>query len=174
MFRVHLLTVIYAYLGGEDDPKKCTARKMVRFGLARAVRRLSALPGDSVVLDPSAPKAISAEDRRAAAEGGIAVLDVSWNKLERNPAGFSLRTRRALPYLVAANPVNWGKPMKLSSAEAAAAALFILGEEEQSRALLSKFSWGHTFLELNSEPLVRYAAAGTSAEVVAIQSDYVS
>jgi pre-rRNA-processing protein TSR3 len=69
--------------------------------------------------------------------------------------------------------VNWGKPMKLSSAEAFAAALYIMGFKEQASKVLEKLSWGLGFLELNREPLERYSEARTSAEVVAIQSDYI-
>jgi len=38
--------------------------------------------------------------------------------------------------------------------------------------ILSKFSWGHTFLELNDEPLRRYADCADSAAVVDVQDDY--
>jgi pre-rRNA-processing protein TSR3 len=34
------------------------------------------------------------------------------------------------------------------------------------------YTWGHRFLELNREPLERYAGARDSGEVVAIQGDY--
>ncbi len=165
---------VYAYLGGEDDPKKCTARKMVRFGAARPVQRLTALPGDAVVLDPTAPKAISVEDRQTILNNGLVVLDLSWNKLERMPGSILSRTRRALPFLVAANPVNWGKPLQLSSVEAVAAALYIIGEKEQAGLILAKFNWGKHFLELNREPLERYAGATSSLEIIAIQSEYIS
>ena len=40
--------------------------------------------------------------------------------------------------------------------------------------ILSKFNWGHVFLELNREPLQEYAAAKNSAEVVKIQDAYLS
>jgi len=81
---------------------------------------------------------------------------------------------RALPFLVAANPVNYGKPFKLSTVEALAAGLIILGERSQAELILSKFNWGHVFLKLNHEPLQEYAAAKNSAEVVRIQNAYLS
>jgi len=61
----------------------------------------------------------------------------------------------------------------LNSAEAFAAALFITGREEQARLVLSKFNWGHSFFELNAEPLADYAAAKNSTEVVEAQSLYI-
>jgi len=70
--------------------------------------------------------------------------------------------------------VNFGKPFKLSTVEALAAGLFILGEQNQAELILSKFNWGHVFLELNREPLAEYAAARDSAEVVRIQMAYLS
>jgi pre-rRNA-processing protein TSR3 len=101
------------------------------------------------------------------------VLDLSWKHIDAFPKVMKGTRPRALPYLLAANPVNWGRPMKLSSAEAVGAALFITGFQDQARALLSKFSFGEQFLILNKEPLERYAAAATSTEVVAIQADYI-
>ena len=80
---------------------------------------------------------------------------------------------RALPYLVAANPVNFGRPMRLTTVEAFAAALVILGERDRAERALSKFTWGETFLELNAEPLRRYADCEDSGEVVEIQQEYI-
>ena len=69
--------------------------------------------------------------------------------------------------------MNFGRPLKLNSAEAFAAALYILGYKEQAERVLSKFNWGHSFLELNKEPLEEYATAKNSAEIVEIQSHYI-
>ncbi len=80
---------------------------------------------------------------------------------------------RALPYLLAGNPVNFGRPFKLNSAEALAAALYILGCKKQAEKVMSKFNWGHSFLELNKEPLEEYATAKNSTEIVKIQSHYI-
>jgi pre-rRNA-processing protein TSR3 len=73
---------------------------------------------------------------------------------------------------MAANPVNFGKPCMLSSVEALAASLYILGEKDQAAALLSKVNWGIRFLEVNKEPLDLYAGAKDSTEIIRIQEGY--
>ena len=60
----------------------------------------------------------------------------------------------------------------MTTVEALAAGLWILGDSEQAEAILSKFTWGHTFLELNEEPLRRYAECADSAAVVELQQEY--
>eukprot|EP00475_Leptophrys_vorax_P025539 TRINITY_DN35771_c0_g1_i4.p4 TRINITY_DN35771_c0_g1~~TRINITY_DN35771_c0_g1_i4.p4 ORF type:complete len:162 (-),score=62.59 TRINITY_DN35771_c0_g1_i4:2053-2538(-) len=79
---------------------------------------------------------------------------------------------RLLPYLVAANPVNYGKPMKLSCVEALAAALIIVGLVEEADMLLQKFKWGPNFVVLNRELLEAYSQCENSAEVVQVQNMY--
>jgi pre-rRNA-processing protein TSR3 len=86
----------------------------------------------------------------------------------------SHRTFRCLPYLVAANPVNYGVPTKLSTVEALAAALYITSFREQAEEILSKFKWGPQFITLNKELLEGYSQAKNSAEVVKIQKDYLN
>lgn len=164
---------VFVYDEGQCDPKRCTAKKMVRTGLASEVHDLRRVPKGCLVLDPSAEKAVSAEDKEAVRYNGILVMDLSWRNIESFPRVGKYTRPRALPYLLAANPVNWGKPMRLSSAEAVAAALYIVGFKDQAATLLSRFSFGEQFLLLNREPLERYSSATTSADVVAIQSDYI-
>ena len=155
---------------GDDDPEKCTARKLAKFDLARLHHSHSETPY-GVVLNPHAEQALSPADRPAAGDGVLVALDCSWESAGK--ARFSLAgDHRALPYLVAANPVNFGRPMELTTVEALAAALVIFGEREQAADILSKFTWGETFLELNAEPLRRYADCSDSAEVVAVQQEY--
>ncbi|MBY8999164.1 MAG: DUF367 domain-containing protein, partial [Candidatus Thorarchaeota archaeon] len=77
----------------------------------------------------------------------------------------------SLPYLLAANPINTYKPVKLSTAEAVAAALYILGMTEEADDVMSAFKWGHSFITLNREWLDAYAECSTSGEVVQVQQE---
>jgi pre-rRNA-processing protein TSR3 len=56
----------------------------------------------------------------------------------------------AVPYLVATNPVNYGKPWKLNCAEALAAIFYVTGFPDHGEALMSKFKWGHAFYKVNA------------------------
>jgi pre-rRNA-processing protein TSR3 len=163
---------LYIYHADQCDPKKCTGKKMSRFDLARLYDRVSKLPRSAILLDPMAEKAISPADDPG---HGIIVLDCSWEEVERifPELGKLNLEHRALPFLLAGNPVNFGRPFKLNSAEAFAAALYILGKKEQAKKVLSKFNWGHSFLELNMEPLEEYSKAKNSTEIVEIQSHYI-
>ncbi|HDS64216.1 MAG TPA: DUF367 family protein [Methanofollis liminatans] len=159
---------LFAFRDNSCDPRKCTVKRMEKWEQVRVVDTLTRIPRSSLILDPTAERALSPADRGVPS---ITALDCSWEVLD----SVTVRrwpTRRALPYLVAANPVNFGRPLRLTSVEAFAAALVILGEEEQARQVLSKFNWGMHFLELNADPLAEYAAAKDSAEVVAIQALY--
>jgi len=166
---------LFAYHAGQCDPKKCTARKLQRLGLLTLVPRIASLPGGTILLTPEGERALSPADGPRAQRHGLSVLDLSWN-ITQKVGGFPAAPQavgRALPYLVAANPVNYGKPFLLSSAEALAAALTILGEGEHAREVLSKFAWGEQFLALNREPLEAYAKAADSAGVVAAQAQFI-
>ena len=98
------------------------------------------------------------------------MLDLSWKATGSDFPKVIKRTRqRSLPFLLAANPVNYGKPFILSSAEAFAAALVILGHREQAEEVLGKFKWGKTFFELNREPLEEYEKARNAEEIIKVQ-----
>ncbi len=165
---------LFAYDAGQCDPKKCTARKLARAGLITSVTELRRIPYRTILLVPMAVQALSLADRARATS--LTVFDCSWNQIGPFEARLRRlhREKRALPYLVAANPVNYGKPFILSSVEAFAAALFILGEEAQAQALLQPFKWGITFLQLNAALLHAYAEAKSSSEVVARQQEFMA
>lgn len=155
-------------LVGDDDPEKCTARRLAADGRLAIHHDDRSTPW-GVVLDPHAAQALSPAD--AEQTDRIVAVDCSWSSADADAfevAGIP----RALPYLVAVNPVNFGRPLRLTTAEALAAAAYILGEAGDAETLLAGFTWGETFLELNAEPLRRYAACEDSTEVVAVQSEY--
>jgi len=162
---------LVAYHAGQCDPKKCTSRRLERLGLMTFVPRPRLLPRGAVLLTPKAERALSSADAPRAERHGLAVIDVSWKRGTFPSVPHA--TARALPYLLAANPVNYGKPFVLSSVEALAAALVIFGREPEARAILAKFAWGDQFLILNREPLEAYARANDSAQVVAAQSEFI-
>ncbi len=162
---------LYAVALEECDPKRCTTRKLARFGLVGLIPRQGRLPRGCLVLHPEGDHVLSPEDRTAAEAIGLAVVDSSWKRgpvpaVPRHPS-------RALPFLVAANPINYGKPFLLSSVEAFAAALWILGRPDESTAILEKFGWGLEFLRLNREPLEAYASARTREGVLAAQAEFI-
>jgi pre-rRNA-processing protein TSR3 len=160
------------YHAKQCDPKKCTALKLSRHGLIRIVSQLRFLPKRAIVLNPFSETAFSPADRQRIEQHGLVALDCSWEHAEKVLSGHVRGTSRCLPLLVAGNPVNFGKPTKLTTVEALAAALIIAGFEEEARELLSVFTWGHTFLDLNGERLGKYSTARNSAEVVELQKTF--
>jgi pre-rRNA-processing protein TSR3 len=164
---------VVVYHTGQDDPKRNTAIRLGRAGKARLVDQVGKCPEHAVLLNPFAKKAISREDLEDMRKNGLLALDCSWKQAEEAFPVLRGRTRsRALPFLVAANPVNYGKPFVLSTAEALGAALWIVGETRRARDLLKAVPFGQAFLEVNRLPLADYAACETSAQVVAAQRLY--
>jgi pre-rRNA-processing protein TSR3 len=165
---------IVVYNARQCDPKKCTALKLEHHGLVRGVTQVKFLPKRAVVLNPFSEIAFSPADRDRIKDFGLAALDCSWEKAERFLSTHVRGTSRCLPVLIAGNPVNFGRPTKLSTLEALAAALFIAGFREQASELLAMYKWGHTFLELNHEMLESYASAKDSADVVEVQKQFMT
>jgi len=163
---------LIVYNARECDPKKCTAVRLHRAGKIQMTYKLGELPSKAILLDPFAQKAISRADATIAEKRGLVALDVSWNKIRKIESVRRKMEPRSLPYLVASNPTHYGKPTTLSTAEALAAALFILGDRERAKEILAGFKWGQTFLDLNREPLEAYATAKDSTEVVAAQREF--
>ena len=159
---------VYLLMMRQDDPKKCTAARMVRFGLATAVRKIAS---QSVVLHPYSDRLLTPLDRNRCRR--ICAIDCSWKK-----ASVQFRAVRAqgmsrrLPPLLAGNPVNYSRIGMLSTAEAIAAALHIMGFADQARIILDKFRWGHTFLELNDGLLREYAKITESDQIQHIAVSY--
>jgi len=151
----------------QDDPKKCTAAKMVKFGLAQNIKKIGS---KGLVLDPFAEKILLPKD--ASVIHSIVGIDCSWNLANHAFSQKFNGIKRKLPPLLAGNPVNYSKLNKLTTAEALSGSLYILGFKEQSLELLNKFKWGHTFYELNQNLLNDYSQSTTEDDIKTIVNDY--
>ncbi len=160
---------ITIYHAAQDDPKKNTALRLKRRGLARIVSKVRFLPKRAIVLNPFSEIAFSPADHERLEQFGIAALDCSWEHAQKVMGEHVRGTSRCLPVLIAGNPVNYGKLTKLSTVEAIAAALYIGGFSDEAHTILDIFPWGHTFFEINQTLLDSYTQAMNSAEIVEIQ-----
>lgn len=153
----------------QDDPTKCSARKMINMDLAKGVSRKFHASDKMIVLNPYAHRVLSPPDRGAKS---VLVIDCSWNQAQevffRRLGG----KHRRLPVLLAANPTNYSRAGVLSSVEAVAATMYILGEMEEAERYLSIYKWGPTFLTLNHEPLEAYRRSRTEGKVIHAQREY--
>ncbi len=160
---------IYVIDYKQDDPSKCTAKKMIRMELATSVSHKFHASNQIVVLNPYAQIVLSPEDRGSK---GILVVDCSWN-LARDVFFRKLGGKhRRLPALLAGNPTNYARLWTLSSVEAVGAALYILGHEGDAERYFQIFKWGQTFRTLNEEPLHQYRAAESEAEVLQTEREF--
>ena len=151
----------------QDDPKKCTAAKMVKFGLANNIKKIG---NKGLVLDPFFFFFLLPKDK--ALINSIVGIDCSWNLAEQAFSKKFNGIKRKLPPLLAGNPVNYAKLNKLTTVEAVSASLFILGFKKQGLELLDKFKWGHTFYELNQNLLDEYSTLENEDQVDSILKDF--
>ncbi|MFW9898153.1 MAG: DUF367 family protein [Candidatus Thorarchaeota archaeon] len=145
---VNLIPKIYCLHFKECDPKKCTALKLKKFDMLKLINEIKGSLKKALILNPFAQKELSIEDRKSILKYGLIVLDCSWKTL-LNIKDFNNEYARKLPPLIATNPVNYGKWEKLTSAEAIAAALYIIKFNDYAKLVLSKFSWGNEFFKIN-------------------------
>lgn len=169
---VRLLVV----LAGEDHPKACTGRRLLRWGRVVRVPREDASAPSPVVLDPYSPTPLSGADREAAEGGGLLVVDCSWNRLSSRGAfpgddgrGHRHGLHRRLPVLIATNPQHYGRVAQLNTVEAFCAALYILGRSEEAENLIAGFAGGGEFFEVNRDRLDRYRDAAGPSDVTAAE-----
>ena len=161
----------------QDDPKKCTARKLASRELATLHFSTRRPPRRGYLLDPSAGIILGPDDLPLIEKGAsLVALDCSWKRLTESIGQIRKSSPRlegrTLPLVLAANPVSWGKPGRLSTVEALSVCLMLLGKEEQARRILKPFSWGEQFLILNAEPLKAYQDAKSREEIIDLQWEF--
>jgi len=122
------------------------------------------------VLNPFSEIAFSPADRQRIQDFGLAALDCSWEHAQKVLSTHVKGTSRCLPILIAGNPTNYARATKLSTVEAIAGALYIAGFKDEAQKMLSIFTWGHTFMELNADLLEGYSTAKDSSDIVMMQA----
>jgi pre-rRNA-processing protein TSR3 len=153
--------------------KKCSGKRAMKLNLVKPI--IPSKIGNRIVLSPFTNYALSPADRDIIMTKGIVVIDSSWNKIEaKTEKLFSKGNPRILPFLIASNPMNYGKPTKLNDVEALAASLFIIGEEELCKQLLNPFNYGEEFLKINLHRLKAYQKAKSSDEIIDIQNTIIN
>jgi len=167
---------LFVVLAGEDHPKACTGRRLVRWGRVVQVPREGAGFPAPIVLDPYAPTPLSGADLESAEGGGLLVVDCSWNRLSSRgafPGGAREArrhgTHRRLPVLIATNPQHYGKVAQLNTVEAFCAALYVLGRVPEAEDLITGFAGGGEFLEVNRDRLDRYRDTASPSDVTAAE-----
>ena len=128
----------------------------MRLGLMRELHVGQKHPG--VVISPKAKTLLSPADRPTLEQYGAAVVEASWKRIDEVPFNrIGGPNPRLLPYLIATNPTNYGRPWRLNCVEALAATFFICGHRDWAEEVLSTFSYGQAFLDINETVLKRYA-----------------
>ncbi|KAI9439056.1 DUF367-domain-containing protein [Lactarius indigo] len=150
------------------DSRRCSGKKLARQHLITELRIGSRFRG--VVLSPNATQVLSPADKEIIDKGGLAVVECSWARLSEVPfSKIASPHERLLPYLVATNPTNYGKPWRLNCAEALAAAFYLTGHEDWAERLLAPFGWGRSFYPVNQHLLRRYRTCDDAAAVTKVQ-----
>ncbi|KAF7308383.1 Ribosome biogenesis protein TSR3 [Mycena chlorophos] len=150
------------------DPRRCSGKKLSRLGLIKELKVGSRFRG--VVVSPKGTQVISPADRDIISAGGLAVVECSWARLDDVPFNkIASPHERLLPYLLATNPTNYGKPWRLNCVEALAAAFYIAGFDAYAERLLSGFGWGGAFWQVNRTFLEKYQTCTSSEDVERMQ-----
>ena len=167
-FTIKLLMLYF----DQCDPKKCTGKKMERLGLLKETKFSRNYGG--ILLTPNGKKICSIEDHDIIANKGICVIDCSWAKFNELHLDLHKIETRSLPFMVAVNPVNFGKAFKLSCAEAFAACLLLGGFEKEARFIMDHFKWGEHFFKINEELFGKYKGIKSQEELKEIQEKYIN
>ncbi|CAK7230356.1 ribosome bioproteinsis protein tsr3 [Sporothrix bragantina] len=157
---------------GHCDPKRCSGKKLMKLGLMRELHLGQRHAG--VIITPNGRSVVSPADSELLAQFGAAVVECSWartKEVQWNKVGG--KCERLLPYLVAANSVNYGKPWRLNCVEALAAAFYICGQPDWADTILAPFSYGEEFLNINRTLLEKYAACTDAAAVKQAEEDWI-
>ncbi|KAL5511887.1 TSR3 [Sanghuangporus vaninii] len=150
------------------DPRRCSGKKLARLGLIKDLKIGTKFRG--IVLSPKGTQVVSPADRDLVQTSGIAVVECSWARLDDIPwRKISSPHERLLPYLLATNQTNYGKPWRLNCVEALASAFYITGFDSYAEQLLAPFGWAASFYDVNKPYIERYRTCKSAYEVSEMQ-----
>lgn len=153
------------------DPKRCSGKKLIRLGLMRDLHLGQRHNG--VIITPNGKHTLSPADGELLEQYGAAVVECSWARTQEvqwNKVGG--KCERLLPYLVAANTVNYGKPYRLNCVEALAACFYICRHPDWAEQILRPFNYGESFLAINAKLLKKYAACEDEDAIKQTEKDW--
>lgn len=163
---------LYVMMYRQDDPKKCTAAKLARMSQVKPVPKRYHFSRNTIILDPYAEDLLLPNDRNWAT--GLASIDCSWRLAGEVFPHRIPGVHRRLPALMAGNPTHYAVIGRLSSVEALAGSLIIMGHTDLGKKLLSYFKWGGTLLTLNANALEEYSKASDARTMMEVQDAYFS
>ncbi|CRH02629.1 ribosome biogenesis protein TSR3, putative [Plasmodium relictum] len=146
----------------ECQNKKCSCKKLYRFKKIKKVQANKKFKG--IVLTPFCEKYFSINDKHIVENFGLSVVDCSWKSLDLLKK-IKYSNQRKLPYIIAVNSINYGKPYKLSCLESLAFCLYICNYNKQCNDILNIYKWSINFTNLNKELLDKYKLCKNHDEI---------
>ncbi|CAG9472273.1 ribosome biogenesis protein TSR3, putative [Plasmodium vivax] len=154
----------------ECQNQKCSCKKLYRFKKIKKAPINKKFKG--IVLTPFCEKFFSINDKATVENFGLSVIDCSWKSLDLlKKAKFA--NQRKLPYIIAVNSINYGKPYKLSCLESLAFCLYVCGYNKQCTDILNIYKWSSSFVNLNGELLDMYKLCNTHEEVKSVEDEFI-
>ncbi|SBT48693.1 ribosome biogenesis protein TSR3, putative (TSR3) [Plasmodium ovale wallikeri] len=154
----------------ECQNKKCSCKKLYRFKKIKRVQINKKFKG--IVLTPFCDKYFSVEDKKIVETHGLSVIDCSWKSIDLLKK-IKFSNQRKLPYIIAVNSINYGKPYKLSCLESLAFCLYICNYGNQCRDILNIYKWSSNFTNVNKELLEKYKLCTNHEDVKNAEREFI-
>ncbi|CAA9990993.1 ribosome biogenesis protein TSR3, putative [Plasmodium knowlesi strain H] len=155
----------------ECQNQKCSCKKLYRFKKIKKAPMNKKFKG--IVLTPFCDKFFSTNDKGTMEKFGLSVIDCSWKSLDLLKKS-KFANQRKLPYIIAVNSINYGKPYKLSCLESLAFCLYVCGYNKQCTDILNIYKWSSSFVSLNGELLDMYKLCNTHEEVKNAEDEFIN
>ncbi|ANQ10974.1 putative ribosome biogenesis protein [Plasmodium coatneyi] len=155
----------------ECQNQKCSCKKLYRFKKIKKAPMNKKFKG--IVLTPFCDKFFSVNDKATMEKFGLSVIDCSWKSLDLLKK-CKFTNQRKLPYIIAVNSINYGKPYKLSCLESLAFCLYVCGYNKQCTDILNIYKWSSSFVNLNGELLDMYKLCNTHEEVKKVEDEFIN